>query len=746
MNRSSDPNFRPSITAVIAAVRRPGAVALVLALVGLVCSAFVSTESAGAARYTVAQCGWRVGNDGSWFESASGRFGRSSWCGVPEGADPGEGAHMASTTKPSARSIAGGRFARWRWSAPAGTEIRSIAGDRWHVLRVGFRHRLGFSTGRSGFEPFADHTATDKVRRDFSKAAPEGVEAFESRLLCAKPDDRTCDADSTSLAGVRGLTITLDDPSKPTATLTGPFEPDRWVRGIQEIRFFSRDVGSGVRSQETTVDGSRVGQTTHDCDASLIAGQWRGRKMRPCELTGSGSLPIDTARFSDGPHQVVHCSVDFASSRGCAEPVTINTDNTAPAPPRRLAVTGGDGWRNTNSFSLTWETPDQLEAAPVTAFRHSITGEAGPTGPEQEKLGRDGLDSFTLPGRGRFTVAVWLVDAAGNSDPSARETVSIGFDDLPPTGFLIDPAPSRPDRLLASFDDAHSGIGSAVISVRPKGGDEWDELPTGLDRSAGTAIAEFGSEGRTPGPWEVRLVATDIAGNSLVTTRRGNGSEMVIEAPAKVETVLSARLIAGRRSGSALRVSPGSRTRVEGRLVTRSGRPLADREVEVFEIPAIGRRRLARKVITDRSGRFRSGLASRASRSISVRFSGTPRLLGSSSGPFDLRVRAKLLFRARPRQLRTGEPVTFSGRVLPGPAARRARGSLVKVEYLERSTRRWRPVQVTRVRADGRFRTGYRFRYVTGLARIRFRAELLAARGFPWATTASKPVTVRVSG
>ena len=737
--------FSPRAIALFIA-RRPASVAVALALIGLGWSALVAPEKAGAARYTVAQCGWKVGNDGGWFESASGRFGRSSWCGVPEGADPGEGAHMASTTKPSARSVAGERFARWRWTAPAGTEIRSVAGDRWHVLRDGFRHRLGFATARSGFEPFIDHTATDKARRDFSRAAPEGVEAFESRLLCARPDDRSCDATSTSLAGVRGLTITLDDPSKPTTTLAGPFESGTWVRGVQELRFSSRDIGSGVRSEETSVDGSRAGQTTHECQASLIAGQWRGRKMRPCGLTGNGSHLLDTTGLSDGPHRVIHCSIDFASNRGCAEPVTLNTDNTAPGPPRRLTVVGGDGWRNTNSFSLTWETPDQSKAAPVTGFRHRVSGEIGPTGPDREEVGRDGLASLVLPGRGAFEVAVWLVDAAGNSDPSAEAKATVGFDDLAPTGFLVDPDPMRPDRLLASFSDDHSGVASAVISVRPKGRVEWEEIPTAIDHSTGTARADFGSESRAPGPWEVRLVVTDRAGNSLVTTRRGNGSELIVEAPAKVETVLSARLAAGRMAGSALRIGPGARARVEGRLSTRSGQPLADREVVVVQTPAIGSRRFVRTVTTDRSGRFRSGLVSRESRSVSVRFSGTSRLLGSSSGPFDLRVRAKVLFRAGPRQLRTGEIVNFSGRVLPGLAARRARGSLVKVEYFERSTRRWRPVQVTRVRAGGRFRTSYRFRYVTGVARIRFRAELMAARGFPWATTASRPVTVRVTG
>jgi hypothetical protein len=747
MHGSRFTSFISPSTVVHGLVRRPGPIRILLALAGLLVLAFVSTDSTSAARYTVAQCGWKVGNDGDWFESSSNRFGRSSWCGVPEGSDPKDGAHMASSTRPSASSVAGERFARWRWSAPSGTEIRSVAGDMWHVLNDGFRHRLGFGTGSGRFDAFVDHTSTDRTRRAFSKAIPSGAEAFESRLLCAKPADRSCSADSTSLAGVRGLTLSLDDPSKPTTTLSGPFETESWVRGVQEVRFSSRDSGSGLSSEETVIDGSRTARTAHDCEASLIAGEWRARKMRPCRLAVSGVHRIDTSRLSDGPHRVVHCSEDFASNRGCAEPVTLNADNTAPSAPRRLTVVGGDGWRNTNSFDLTWETPNQLKAAPVTAYRHRLSGDSGVAGPESEGVGLGAVGGLTLPGPGLFTVSVWLVDAAGNADPANEATVSIGFDDSPPTGFLIDPEPARPDRIRASVSDSLAGIESAGMAVRPRGGGEWDELPTGLDRETGAVTADFGSESRTPGVWEVRLVATDRAGNRLTTQRRGNGSVMVIEAPAKVETRLSAKLATSGRSGSSLRVGPGARTRVEGRLLTGSGRPLAGREVEVIQTPRLGARRpLVRTVTTDRRGRFRSPLASRASRSVSVRFSGTERLLGSSSGPFDLRVRARVLFRARPARLRTGERIAFSGRVLPGRAARMARGSLVKVEYLERSTGKWRPVQVTRVLAGGRFRSGYRFRYLNGTAVIRFRAELMAARGFPYATTASKPVTVRVSG
>jgi hypothetical protein len=74
------------------------------------------------------------------------------------------------------------------------------------------------------------------------------------------------------------------------------------------------------------------------------------------------------------------------------------------------------------------------------------------------------------------------------------------------------------------------------------------------------------------------------------------------------------------------------------------------------------------------------------------------------------------------------------------------RGKLVAVQYFEVATRRWRPVLVTRSDHDGRFRAHYRFHYVTGVASIRLRATALAEDGWPYATGASRPVAVRVTG
>jgi hypothetical protein len=109
-----------------------------------------------------------------------------------------------------------------------------------------------------------------------------------------------------------------------------------------------------------------------------------------------------------------------------------------------------------------------------------------------------------------------------------------------------------------------------------------------------------------------------------------------------------------------------------------------------------------------------------------------------------LRVRAGVSLAADPTELRTGESVHLRGRVRLGPARVSGRGKLIAIQYLERATRRWRPALVVRTDAAGRFDTSYRFRYVTGVARIRLRATAPAEGGWPFARGSSTPVTITV--
>lgn len=732
---------------VLAMSRRPGSVAGAFALIGLAWSLGPGAAFTDAARYTVAQCGWKVGNDGAWFQSAADKFHSSAWCGVPEGSDPWDGIHVSSGTRPSADSISGTRFARWRWQAPLGAGIVTVSGDRWHVLSDGFRHRLGAASQSGGFTPFADFTETDKVRSHFSRSFSPHAGAFESRLLCAKPERSGCLPEGTALAGVRALTLTLDDPSRPAPAVSELPEPDRWVRGTVEFGFSASDSGSGLAKSQSSVDGSVFAETDHSCATKLIAGQLRATRMRPCTTEASGKHAVDTTRLTDGPHSLDHCAHDFAGNSSCVGGRPLLSDNNPPSAPRRLAVVGGDAWRNANDFALTWENPDQGSAAPITAAHFRVVGADGPVGEPGLAETTTGIEGLTVPAAGEYAVSVWLEDAAGNVDPAAESEATVRFDDVPPSAQLARPQPADPDLLAVPVADLHSGVADGTIEIRHQSDDAWERLVTGHDPVAGVLSADFASERRTPGRWQVRARVTDRAGNQAVVDRLPDGGVLEVVAPARTETELVAGLVTRGRPTASVVVRFGQGARVEGRLTDRAGKGLAGQQVRIVITSRLADSgsTSVRTVETGSGGRFSLGLGPGSGRRVSTHFAGTRRLMASSSGPLELEVRAVVSFSARPRRLGNGDSVSFRGAIGPRLAARHSAGSLVEIQYLETGSGRWRPVLVTRVRKGGGFRARYRFRYVTRPTRIRFRARMLAAPRLPFATGVSKVVPVLVA-
>ena len=707
-------------------------------------------SGATAARYVVAQCGWKVGNDGNWLETANDKFNRSSWCGVPAGSDPWDGVHVTSGTRGSTVSVVGTKFARWRWNAPPGTSIVTVNGARWHVLKDNFQHRLGSAPAGGNFTPFAEFSSTDTTRREFSRAFSPPVGAFESRLLCARPSDRFCSVTGTSLAGVRGMTLTLEDPSRPVAELNGAFRSGGWLRGSQAFDWRTTDVGSGLRFAETVIDGATRASTEHSCEIERIAGQWRGRKMQPCRTAADGRHTIDTGRLSDGPHQVTGCAIDFAGNRGCSAAATLRIDNNPPPAPRELSVLGGDSWRSGNSFALTWTNPDQGVAAPVVAIRYRVTGPGSYDSGVVTAPATGTLGGLKVPAAGAYRLVAWLVDAAGNENPAAPATATLRLDDVDPVAFLLSPAEEAPELLRATVKDEHSGPAGGVIAYRRQGRDEWRDLPTRFDRDGATALlsATFPSDDLPPGRYDVRTRVRDGAGNEAVSDRRSDGTRLVLSAPLKQETRLDARLFGRGSSGRSIRIPFGDPARLRGRLTGDGGRGVAGRMVVVTQRPGSGSRsgRSVRLLRTGTEGGFSMNLPAGVSRRVTIGFSGDRRNSASSAGTLRLGVRGSLTFSARPLRLKTGQRVRFRGRVRPGAARHPSRGSVVAIRYFERSARSWRPVLVTRTDRFGRYRAAYRFRYITGRARIRLRASLLPSQNFPYLPADSRPVTVRVHG
>jgi hypothetical protein len=730
----------------------------------------LAASEATAGKYAVAQCGWYVGADADWADSTGGaKFRPDAYCVPPAGADPFDGAHMKSLTRDGQSTVTGTRFARWRWTAPAGTGITQVRGTWWHTLHDGIEQRIGVGNWGGGFDVFAAAGGTDVTPREFVAGFPTPMPAIEDRLLCARAESKWCSLDPGSWSAVRALTITIQDNSAPAASIGGELTWGAWRRGAQALQFWGSDLGSGIRFGETTLDGARVALTEHACAMASIGGEWRATRMQPC-LTGvSGTQSIATTSFSDGPHTLGHCAVDFAGNVGCAAARTVSIDNNAPAHPRNLALAGGEGWRRANDFDLSWADPDQGAASPIGGASWRIVGPAGFDTGVRFSPGRDlaALSDLSVPAPGAYTLQIWLRDEAGNEAPPSAISVPLRLDNVAPgVAFDVDAGSTGlPERIQATISDAHSGPASGAIYLRRLGTEQWTDLSAKFQPGNAPDVAHLtaplpGDLG--PGTYLFRADAADGAGNVASTTRRADGTEMALRkvppapavkpgapvTPPKAKTRIFARLRWGHGFGSDLTVPFGVDAAVNGRLVRADGAGLPGRELRIVARPSHGALvpTGVDAVTTGPRGGFRLDLGTGPSRRITVSYPGDAALEESRRPSLALRVRGGIGFHAAPTELRTGQVVRLTGRVrtLGAPVPRR--GKLVAIQYFEAATRRWRPVLVTRSDHDGRFRARYRFHYVTGVASIRLRATALSEDGWPYATGASRPVTVRVTG
>lgn len=732
-------------------------IALALALL------LVVAKEASAGKYAVAQCGWYVGADASWADTTGGvKFRPDAWCVPPAGQDPFDGAHLKSFTRDGQPTVSGTRFARWRWEAPAGTGITQVRGTWWHTLHDGIEQRLGVVAAGGGFDVFASAAATDTMPREVVAGFSSPRSAFEDRLLCARAESKSCSLEPGSWSALRALTITVEDDQAPAASIGGEITAGGWRRGSQATSFSGSDVGGGVRFGETMVDGNRVNLTEYGCAKSLIGGEWRATQMRPCALVASGGAVLDTTRLSDGPHAIHHCAVDFAGNAGCTQDQTVYVDNNPPAHPRSLSLAGGDGWRRTNDFDVSWENPDQGPASPIGGASWRIAGPAGyDTGAKfSAGKGLAGLADLSVPHAGLYTLSVWLRDEAGNEAPASAISLPLRFDDVSP-GVAFDPAEGEaPDRVLARVVDSDSGPADGGIAYRRLGEDSWKELPTKFERaeapSGATLTAQLPS-GLAAGTYLFRADATDAAGNATSTTRHSDGTEMTVRVspggakrgtPGARKARIFARLRWRGRSGTELTVPFKAGATLSGRLLDADGEGVAGARLRVVARPSRGalRSRRVDSVGTGPHGGFAVPLLPGTSRRVAVSFAGDEHLDEARRAPLTLRVRGGIDLQATPQALRTGESVRFSGRVrdLGTPLPRR--GKLVAIQYFEQAARRWRPVLLTRSDHSGRFHARYRFRYVSGAASIRLRAVALAEERWPYAPGFSPLVTVRVTG
>ncbi|HEX8051600.1 MAG TPA: hypothetical protein VF517_01310 [Thermoleophilaceae bacterium] len=322
-------------------------------------------------------------------------------------------------------------------------------------------------------------------------------------------------------AGVRlyGATVRVHDDSAPSVVDTGQGRLDNgaWQRGTNAVGYRISD-NVGLRRTRLYVDGNRLREDERGgCDFT---------RARPCLDVPPDLYDVNTAGLPDGRHVVRVEGVDAAGNVGGMDR-EFHSDNTAPDAPRELRVEGGDGWRQTNQFKLTWQNP--ASASPITIARYRLCSTATQqcTVGARQGGGINSITDLSVPAPGHYTLRLWLEDQAGNvKEANWSDEVSLRFDNVAPgeaapakrNGWLNADEAANYEQDIRMVDGAFqpvSGVvgysvttdGSEPDSVLDAVGETYriDALPEGTTVFKARAVSGSGVASAAVGRSEIRV-------------------------------------------------------------------------------------------------------------------------------------------------------------------------------------------------------------------------------------------------
>ena len=265
-------------------------------------------------------------------------------------------------------------------SAPAGTRFTTF---RWagSLRRRDCRYALQLYAEGPGIKPIPIKNVRANQhcpRRARAQAAGyrsrtfnvDGATRIVQRVICEGGGGRSsCSARGTNYIRTYQAEVGIADEQPPTATIAGdtPLATGAWVSGSQPLNYDAQD-NVGVR-HATVIGGDHVGRyDQRPCALARPEGAFATGV--PCP-NGAGQITVDTRRLSEGTQPLVVQAQDTAGNVGDSAPVTARIDNTAPAAGERR-VEGGDAWRNSNDFALTWTNPPEIDRAPIAAAAYKL--------------------------------------------------------------------------------------------------------------------------------------------------------------------------------------------------------------------------------------------------------------------------------------------------------------------------------------------------------------------------------------
>ena len=319
--------------------------------------------------------------------------------------------------------------AGWRTTAPTGTTIVGLEYERY-IGHIYDSNNYWAPALRADGTPIAGESCLDTIANSETcyVGGPPGegdepgiliglsAHQLELGILCQAPTGQECITGSTQYktwAAMYGAKVTLQDPTPPTLTTpTGTLwetgTASGYHKGTESLTVSAEDMGGGVQSIVLSADGQPLQRYTATCDFTFT---------QPCPLsTGPKTFTIPTTSLADGTHILTLTAVDAAGNQSAVATKQIVIGNSPPLPPTELIATPTqpDG----SIFTATWTDPPH-QVAPIVSATYQICPANGSyvcSAPEAAPA--EGPIAFRVPGPGTWRLAVWLTDAAGNSDPA----------------------------------------------------------------------------------------------------------------------------------------------------------------------------------------------------------------------------------------------------------------------------------------------------------------------------------------
>lgn len=356
--------------------------------------------------------------------------------------------------------------------------------------------------------------------------------------------------DTTVLEPVYSSTVTVPITTEGIHTLSYYAEDLQYNASAQVDRTIRIDLTAPVVTIDGLVDGQQIEQDAdvtvdYDCSDALSG-------IVECRGSAEPGQALDTSIPGVFTFSVVGADRAGNDTRVEYSYTVVAVDTTAPSLDVELPDEPASGW-HTEPVTLQFSARDDETGISCIHWEYG-TGSGVVIGSSDEPTAE-----LELTGTGIYTVEVWAEDGAGNR--SATQTFTVRVDLLAPAIQLVSPVDpivsilpnghyAQHERVVVDFTCTDRGSGvDACDATTPAG----ELLPTG-----------------TPGTHELRIVATDVAGNrtervisytvdavaASPTASRDprlaqTGAEIVIPAIALVAVLLAAgaTLLTARRLG-----------------------------------------------------------------------------------------------------------------------------------------------------------------------------------------------------